>query len=524
MPLPEANTTWPPASLTPIFRQMGAWSALYTNDTGNLGVTLSQGKTDRQGVINQFLKFFWNQTSTDLTKPQERKLHIPIASDIASASADLLFSEPPTVTVANTEDTDEKTVERLGLITGPDFQQLLTSAAETSAALGGTYLRAIVDDTIADHPFITKVDADAAIPEFKHGRLVAVTFWHVVASDNGMVTRHLERHETDVNGTGLIVHGLYRGTRDNLGQPVPFTESPATAWLTEPGTVEHLIDGNTISTRTPGLAVAYAPNVTPSRTWRNNPVGAHLGRSDFDGIEPLMDALDEAFSSLMRDIRLGKSMLVVPAAMLDNNGPGQGASFSQDEIFTPVNAAPATAADSKMAVEQVQFNIRVTEHEQTIMLLWNRIIASAGYSAQTFGESMEYRATATEVTSRERRSYMTRDRKIRSFQPALEAIVAKALAMDAEIFKSGAKSAPVRVQFADGVQDDQEALARTASLLAAGLSSSIETRVRLLHKDWDETAIAEEVERIRAENRVPELADPDYIGVQGTALSSQYQE
>lgn len=525
MPLPAANTAWPPANLAPVLNQMGAWATLYANDTASLGKALGRAvdRKNRAGVINQMLRFFWNQATTDLTRQPERKLHIPLASDLAQASADLLFSEPPTVTPA--EDVDDATSERLALITGPEFHRILTTAAETSAALGGVYFRATVDRTIEQYPFITKVDADAAAPEFRHGRLIAVTFWQLAGteSDGHTIVRHLERHELDRDGIGIIIHGLYRGTADNLGQPIPFTESPVTAWLTEPGTVEHLRDGNTISTGTPGLAVTYAPNVIPSRVWRNNPVGAYLGRSDFDGVEPLMDALDETFSSLMRDIRLGKSMLVVPRAMLDNSGPGRGATFHQDEVFTPVNVAPGTAADNKMAIEQVQFDIRVAQHEQTIMLLWNRIISSAGYSAQTFGETGDIKATATEVISRERRSYMSRDRKIRSLQPALEGIVSKCLAMDAVTFQSGAKPVPVRVQFADGVQDDQESLARTASLLATAISASIETRVRLLHKDWGEDAIKDEVAKIKEENGVPALADPDMIGINGAGLSNQYE-
>src|SRR5690606_33917043 len=141
-----------------------------------------------------------------------------------------------------------------------------------------------------------------------------------------------------------------------------------------------------ISTESEGLAVFHWANMGPNRSWRKDPLGQFLGRSDLDGLEPLFDALDEAYTSLLREVRLGKAMLVVPNSLLNNNGPGAGASFGQDEIYSGVNAPPGSAADSKLSIEQIQFDIRVQEHEQTIKILWDQIIKSAGYSAQTFGD------------------------------------------------------------------------------------------------------------------------------------------
>lgn len=521
MPLPAKNTAWPPPALDQIRKDMDVWSSLYSNDMAALSTaygTKANGmsRPDRQGLIQRVIRFFWDNHQTDLTREPERKIHVPLAADIAQASADLLFSEPPTAVPANKDESNATTDERIRLITGPAFQQVIVSAAEVSAALGGVYFRATWDKDVADHVFISKIDADKAYPEFRHGKLIAVTFWQVVQSANNTVWRHLERHELNSFGVGQIVHGLYQGTLTNLGAPMAFADHPATAWLADLGA--ELVNGNTISTATPGLAVVYAPNIAPSRTWRNDPVGCNLGRSDYEGVEPLMDAFDEAFSSLMRDVRTGKSMLIVPQMMLNNNGPGQGASFTHDEVFTPVNAAPSAADQQKLAVEQIQFTIRVAEHEQTMMLIWNRIINSAGYSAGTFGEGKETMITATEVTSKERRSFMTRDRKLRALQPALEEIISKALAMDVALMKSGAAAIRVRVNFADGVQDDPEKLARTAQLLAVSLSASVETRVRLMHRDWEESAIKDEVRRILEENNLPILDDPDSVGQNGEGV------
>lgn len=537
MPLPEnpQATTWPPANLAPMTDKFAEWSAWYANDTDGLkGVYQGTGKT-RDGVVKTMVKaavrYFWGQTQADLTKGPERKLHVPVASDLCQASADLLFSEPPTINVdydtpvgpdgkpgtkpANVTTTEE----RLEKITGPDFHEALVAGAEAAAALGGAYLRVTWDDTLTDRPFLTVVDYDTAFPEFRWGRLSAVTFWRTLSVNGQRVIRALERHETTPDGVGVIYHGLYTGTPQHLGQPLPLADHPETAGMAQ------VVDENgMVSTGTPGLAVFHWKNAAPNRRWRADSLGRHLGRSDLDGIEGLLDALDETYTSLIRDLRLGRAMLVVPQGMLTNNGPGQGASFDQHEIYSPVNAAPGSVADSKLAVEQVQFAIRVQEHEQTIMLLWNTIIRSAGYSAQTFGEGGDVAVTATEVFAKERRSGLSKGRKGRTVRPVLVDAVRKMLAIDAEVFQSGADpTLSLHVELSDGIMDDPEALARTAQLLGTALAASIETRVRLVNPGKDETWIQDEVARIKAENNV-ELADPDMVGLDGDNLSRDFEE
>ncbi|WP_313816357.1 phage portal protein [Citricoccus sp.] len=529
MPLPANNTAWPPTDLAPMRAKWTEWAAWYSNDTEALTTIYTKTEHTRpseagvRGAVRAVVKFFWGEKRTDLTKPAERKLHVPVAADLCQASSDLLFSEAPEIAV----DVDGKeakahaatTADRLDKLAGPDFHAALASGAEIGAALGGCYLRATWDKgAVPDRPFLTVVDYDNAFPEFRWGRLVAVTFWHVVKTSNQEVWRHLERHETNDQGVGVIQHGLYRGRTDNLGMTIPLNEHPATADLATEVDAEA-----TISTQSQGLDVFHWPNLQPQRTWRGHALGRHLGRSDLDGLESLLDALDEAYTSLMRDIRLGKAMLVVPQGMLTNNGPGGGTTFEQSEIYSPVNSAPGSVTDAKMQIEKVQFDIRVEKLEKSIALIWNTIIRSAGYSAQTFGEGGEAAQTATEVSAKERRSGLTQGRKGRTVRPVLEAAVTKLLAMDAALFNSGADTAlPIRVELADGVKEDPEAIARTAQLLATALAASIETRVRMVNPGRNQLWIDAEVAKIMAENQM-ELADPATLGVDGRGLSDRFR-
>lgn len=506
MPLPANGATWPPPALAAITPKLVEWSAWYSGDPDTLraaytGSSLTPKVRPAQlqgGIVGAVARTFWGRPHHDLTVPRSQ-LHVPIAADICQASADLLYAEPPTLTAP--DDAVEATRVRLEGYADDGLHNQLAEAAEIAAALGSAYLRVTWDREVQpDGPFLTSVHADAALPEFRYGRLVAVTFWRVLVVNGQQYVRHLERHELNSQGDGIILHGLYEGSQTDLGRIVPLTEHAGTARL---ATMVNA-DG-AILTESPGLAVEHVPNQRPQRRWRNDPLGANLGRSDLDGIEPLMDALDEAWSSWMRDLRLGKARIVAARSALQDQGAGMGATFDTDrEVYEALNVLGSRDA-SGLPITPVQFAIRVDEHARTCQELTENILRSAGYSAQTFGEESGVAVTATEVQSRERRSFMTRDRKVRHQRPAVGRIVEKMLAVDRAVF-AAAGVVPVRplVSFGDSVQDSPEALARTAELLRRAESASIETRIGIVHPEWSAEQVRDEATAIRGELSLPD--------------------
>ncbi|MEU0332220.1 phage portal protein [Streptomyces sp. NPDC006193] len=495
MPLPTSDIAWPPPYLAPALDAMHTWDAWWSGDPDRLE-TLYGGSTGGApdpkrlqyagGVVGRIARWWWGTP----TGPGERrtKLHVPIAGDLCGGSADLLFSEPPKLVVD-----DENTQKRLDELTDDGMLATLQTAAEVGAALGGVYLRPVYDTDIADRPWLDAVHADRAVGEFRWGRLAAVTFWKVVAEEDGQVWRHLERHEP-----GAILHGLYQGTRDKLGRPVPLEDHPATE-----GFAPLVNEEGAILTGYDGLDVVYIPNQS-SRRWRCTPRLQDLGRSDLDGVEPLMDALDETYSSWMRDIRIGKGRIIVPDTYLQSNGPGRGASWNPDqEAFAGVNVL---RSGDGMALTVAQFAIRVQEHKETAEDLVNQILRSAGYSGQTFGIGGDVAVTATEVTARERRSMTTRGRKILRWRPALAHVIEALLAVDRIVFGSDVTPQRPTVEFEDSVQEDPLSLANTVNVLTQAQAASIETKVRWVHPEWDEDQVRAEVQRIQQEQG---MAVPD---------------
>lgn len=495
MPLP-AGGTWPPPTLAPIYNQLYTWSTwyegnsdelanLYGDRNGNIVRPINRPSTYRGGFVGTLARFFWG-SPTSLGE-KRTKLHVPVAADLASVSADLLYSEPPSVTV---EDDKTTTQDRLNGLIEDGLHATLLEAAEVTAALGGGYLRICWDATISDKPWIAPVHADAAVPEWRWGKLSAVTFWRVVEQEGSEFLRHLERHEP-----GFILNGLYRGGSDDLGQPIDLAASEQTRGLLP-----------VVTTGLTKLTAGYIPNMRPARQWRNYPAGANLGRSDYAGVEHWFDAVDEVYTSLQRDIRLAKARLIVPSSYLQNLGPGKGSRFEADrEIYEALDALPKSEG---MEITPQQFAIRVADHMQAAREYIDVILRTAGYSAQTLGlESDGAAITATEVAAKNRRSLITRDRKIVYQRPELADLLETWLMVDAMVFRSGVTPVKPDVAFGDGVSEDLGTLATTVKMLRDAEAASDETLVRIVHPDWGDPEVQEEVKRIQDE-RGSQVPDP----------------
>ena len=519
--LPAANQPWPPVRFNPVNFDMRIWDAWWSGDpdklmrayyslgansplgrqffatTGEAGMPTPRPGQFRGGLLGSIRRFFWGQP----TPPGEKRTnyHLPIAGDIAATSSNLLFAKPPSLTY-DQDDPDAPggpVQDWLEGVIDDSLHATLLEAAETCAALSGVFLRVVWDTDVAEHPWIDVVPPDAAVPEFAGNKLVAVTFWRVISDTGKEVVRHLEKH---VPARNAILHGVYVGTQGELGMARPLGDFPETAPY-----AASVTDGNAITFPDQPFdasTVVYVPNMRPNRIWRDlGPQAAPLGRSDYAGIETMMDGLDETFSSLMRDIRLGKARLIVPQSMLDNIGRGKGATFEPDrEIYSALQFLTSGEGGPAQNIMPQQPAIRDQEYTRTISATLEQIINMAGYSAQTFGMTGDVAQTATEVVARERKSLTTRAKKINYWRPALADIVYGLASIENSVFNR-ADIIPVRpkVDFGDVVLPDMLELAQTVQALRQAEAASVETAVATVHPDWTPEEVAAEVGRIYAE-------------------------
>lgn len=492
MPLPTDSTTaWPPASWAPVLDDINTSAAWYSGDPAALAALYGKPATTNERPA------FWSRRDKDGNIRQ--KLHAPAAADIASTSADLLFGDSPRFTIPEAHeggaDNDATaTQDRLNTLTEDmGLTNTLLEAAEVASGLGGVYLRAGWNTDVIDRPVLDAVHADHAIPTWRSGVLTQVIFWRTLTVERGSsVWRHLECHEP-----GKVTHGLYVGSKDTLGVRTSLDRHPDTADLGA--------DDEGVIVAPPGvdgLLVRYWPNVLPNRKHR----GYRVGRADTAGVESLMDALDETWTSWIRDIRLGQARIIVPEEFLNKGGRGRGATFDLDqEVFSPLEMDPT--AEGAKSITPIEFKIRTSEHAETAAALFDQIISPAGYDGQTFGLDGGSVQTATEVRAREGRTLRTTNKKRRYAGPEISDMLEMLLVIDREIFGSGVTPMRPRVDFDDGLVEDPHRTAETVELLRRARAVSIETAVRLASPNLDTDEIAAEVQRIREEDGLA-LDDP----------------
>lgn len=516
----DAGRSWPPSIWDPVAHDQRLWSAWFSGKadelawaylnlgansqigraffrtTGERNVRIPRPGQYRGGLLGSVDRTFWGTSPSAGEK--RSKIHVPAAGDISSMSADLLFAKRPRFDSAEGESTAQQWCEQRF---DDDLHASLLEAAELCSGLGGVYLRACWDTDISDKPFLDLVHADAAVPTFRNGKLISVIFWRVLYDGDGEVHRHLEEHDLLANS---IQHAVYVGSQAEIGLAVDIASypelAPVAAVLDDNGRL-NLPDLHTdfASAARDVSTVTYVPNMRPNRYWRHLHHAASLGRSDYGGVEPLMDSLDETYSSWMRDIRLAKSRLLVPPSYLDDLGPGRGAIMDVDrELFVPLNLL-AGSADAT-SINANQFAIRWQEHSQTMTDTLNAILRGAGYSPQTFGDAPTAAMTAAEIESREKRTLLTRAKKLNYWRPALANSMYTLMWLDKLVFGRD-NLVPERpdITFPEAVLPSAQELGQTVVAFNTAQAASKQTMVAMLHPDWTPQQVQEEVERIRDE-------------------------
>lgn len=507
------DQAWPPPELTAVMHNIAQWSAWFSGDpdqlywtyynvaensmtgrsffgiTGEAGLPSGYAGRQRQGLLGSVQRTFWGARIPAGEK--RSKLHVPLAGDIAAMSADLLFAKRP-VCALPPDIADDAAAEWLDALLDDDMHATLLEGAEVCAGLSGVFLRANWDTALADKAWIDVVHPDAAVPVFTRGKLTSVVLWRVIHDTGSTVVRHLETHDLTAQ---TISHTAYEGTQLLLGSPVPLGDYPATASL-EQLTTDGMVKLPPLPPDAP--TVVYIPNIRPNRLWRDIPEAAYLGRSDYAGVEGVMDALDETYSLWVKEVRLARLRLIVPQSYLDNLGPGKGAILDLDrEAFLPMNMLAGNTDTSQITANQ--FAIRWQEHKETCDQLIAEAVTRAGYSEQTFGESGTTAMTATEVEARERRTLLTRAKKLNYVRPRLRDIIYTLMCLDQAVYGQPLTPIKADVTFPDAVLPSTSELAQTAVALNTAQAASKQTLVQLVHPDWTADQVAEEVAAIKDE-------------------------
>jgi A118 family predicted phage portal protein len=480
MPLPQENSEWLPKYWKCIYNKYAEWAAWYSSDVESI-INLYTDHLNQPYLPGNKMR------QTHLRKEIQTYLFVPVAADISSTSANLLFSEQPIIRIAeahqdNPSASATATQDRLDkILADGDFYSKILEAAESASALGGCFLKPNWDVEFKDIPIIDVIQADHSIPTFKWGFLNDVYFFKEVYEDDKNVWRLIELHTK-----GQVQNVLYRGSYDNIGFIVPLTSLSCTADLQD-----------IIQTGIDDLMVRYIANIKPNKKYR----GSGLGNSDYQGNEGLFDSINQTYTSWIKEIKLGQARIIIPESWLERQN-GEFTFNADREIFTALDIDPLSAKGE--GINQVQFNLRVTEHKDTVNQLVMQAITDSGYSPQSFGMNISGQAeSGTALNLRERKSLVTTGKKQIFFRQALQDLLEMLLDIDQRVFRTpGIEVIKPTIEFQDSLSFDMGEVSTTVETLNRAQAISVRTKVQMVHPDWTKQQIDAEVDTVLQETGI----------------------
>lgn len=412
------------------------------------------------------------------------------AKAICAEMASLVWGEECTVNVSmeGRESTDEnpdplndfvQTVLRKNA-----FFEKLQESIEEGLALGGSALKVWAesrhDDEGNEIPETRKIMigyamADQFVPiSWDNARVTEGVFISRIAKGGYYYTR-LEWHKW--NGlTYVISNELYRSeiqkgttadtSQDILGVRYPLAEIyPYLEEETEIPVTESLF--------------AYWRTPIANNLDDNSP----LGMSIYGNCLETLHALDICFDSFVREFRLGKKRIIVPArAVRSVVDPSSGKVCRYFDANDETYEALASDSPEDLKITDNSVAIRVDEHVDAINAFLSILCLQTGFSAGTFTfDQHGGLKTATEVVSENSKTYKTIKTVQQQLRPAIEHLIRNIIdvAILYEVEHEGQKVESlaangynVKITFDDGItQDRQTNLNEGVMLVGAGLLS-----------------------------------------------------
>ena len=252
-----------------------------------------------------------------------------------------------------------------------------------------------------------------------------------------------------------------------------------------------------------------------------------LGMSIYGNALETLHALDICYDSFVREFRLGKKRIIVPArAVRTVIDPVSGAARRYFDATDETYEALASDNPEDLKIVDNSVELRVDEHIAALNAFLSILCLQLGFSASTFSfDQHEGLKTATEVVSENSKTYKTIKTVQNMLAPAIERIVRSIVDVailygmewqGQSIESLAAPGYDVSIVFDDGVtQDRQTNINEGVMLVGAGLLSKYTFLTdRKYGQGLTPEQAQEELERIKAEQPV---AGVDALSLFGTA-------
>ena len=424
-------------------------------------------------------------------RAKRRMYYMNLSKAVCSELAGMVWTDQTEVSVSvNGRDQTDNTPDPLAafveeVLRQNAFQSKMLESIEQAAALGGEALK-VWRDTRRDSqgreiPGSERLKigycmADQFVPTAWDNAEVTEGVFISRQAKGGYYYTRLEWHRWD-GLTYYVTNELYRadkyriGTTDQqdiLGFRVPLAE------------IYPFLDAETPVQGIEHSLFSYFRTPTANNLDDNCPLGVSIYANSMETLH----ALDVCFDSFVREFRLGKKRIIVPARMIKtviDPQTGEMRRFfdANDETYE----ALSTDDPDSLKIQDNSVELRVEEHVAAINAFLNIFCLQIGLSSGTFSfDTSSGLKTATEVVSENSKTYKT----VRNFQnmirPAVERLIENIITLGAlydmqtpdgqSVAALAARGYEISVGMDDGItQDRQTNINEGITLVGAGLMS-----------------------------------------------------
>ena len=458
-------------------------------------------------------------------RAKRKMFYLNLSKAVCAELAGMVWTDQTDVTIstasftpteANPVDPLQKYVE--SVLEKNNFNVKMLESIEEAAAIGGCALKVWRDvKRDEDGNEIPGTDeikigycmADQFIPTaWDNAEISEACFISRMAKGGYYYTR-LEWHKW-TGATYYITNELFRSDMYKLGSNEPQDILGVRVPL---ATVYPLLDEETEIRGIEASLFSYFRTPIANNIDDNSP----LGVSVYANAMETLHALDICFDSFVREFRLGKKRIIVPARMIKSVvDPQTGEMRRFFDATDETYEALSTDDPDSLKIQDNSVELRVDEHVAAINAFLNIFCLQIGLSSGTFSFDARNNGikTATEVVSENSKTYKTVKNFQNMIKPAVMRLVDNIIAVAslyeittedgqsvAELAKAGYE---INVGMDDGItQDRQTNINEGMALVGAGLMSkkTFLTDPKYGQNLTDEAADAE-LERIAQENRV----------------------
>lgn len=439
-----------------------------------------------------FYKLWHIIPAPTIAKPDAKRemFRMNMAKAICAEMASLVWGEECTINVSiqGRESTDENPDPLNEFIkyvfSSNAFHEKMQESIEQALALGGAAMKVYSDvkrdengNEIPDTRSINigYAMADQFVPTAWNNAKVTDGLFISREAKNGYYFTRLEWHRW--NGlTYTITNELYRSemqkgkaageTQDILGVRWPLAD------------IYPFLDEETVIPVSESLFTYWRTPIA-----NNLDDNSPLGMSIYGNALETLHALDICYDSFVREFRLGKKRIIVPArAVKIVVDPQTGEMCRYFDATDETYEALASDSPDDLKITDNSVELRVEEHIAAINAFLSILCLQTGFSAGTFTfDQHTGLKTATEVVSENSKTYKTIKTTHNQLTPALEHLVRNIVdvailyGMEYEGQSIESLAAPgynVSVTFDDGVtQDRQTNINEGVMLVGAGLLS-----------------------------------------------------